>query len=179
MWIVCFFSCKLNFVSFKLDIHKLRYCHLSKQINFLLGPAQWATMLHTLTWNELMESNHKQGKITAKMTPLFSPPITQRAITLHMTMEWYHLKILLHTGKLCFWPSECCYCALFTFSTIKKWKLYHFLDTTCIMLCMNVKPVHFILRCRLPVRMTLPTSQSWQVISIDLLISKKFNYQKC
>ena len=25
-----------------------------------------------------------------------------------------------HTGKLCFWPLECCCCALFTFSAIKR-----------------------------------------------------------
>ena len=41
MWIVRFFNWKLIFVSFKLDIHKLRYCHFSEPINFLLGPVQW------------------------------------------------------------------------------------------------------------------------------------------
>ena len=30
MWIVHFFNCKLNFVSFKLHIHKLRYSRLSE-----------------------------------------------------------------------------------------------------------------------------------------------------
>ena len=29
-WIDRFFNCLLNFVSFKVNIHKLRYCHLSK-----------------------------------------------------------------------------------------------------------------------------------------------------
>ena len=38
VWMVCFFSCKSNFIPLKLDIHKLRYCHLSEPINFLLGP---------------------------------------------------------------------------------------------------------------------------------------------
>ena len=59
VWIVHFFSCKTNFVSFKLDIHKLRYCHLSEPINFLLGPVQWITMPHTLTWTALMELNNR------------------------------------------------------------------------------------------------------------------------
>ena len=36
VWIIRFFSCKLIFVSFKLDIHKLRYCYLFEPINFLL-----------------------------------------------------------------------------------------------------------------------------------------------
>ena len=62
VWIVLFFSCNLFFVSFKLDIHKLRYCHLSEPINFLLGPVQWITVLDTLTWTALMESNNRQAR---------------------------------------------------------------------------------------------------------------------
>ena len=62
VWIVRFFSCNLFFVSFKLDILKLRYCHLSEAINFLLGPVQWITVLDTLTWTALMESNNRQTR---------------------------------------------------------------------------------------------------------------------
>ena len=43
-----------------------------------------------------------------------------------LTVEWYHLKISLHTGKLCFWPPECCCCAFLLFFAVKKIKLYDF-----------------------------------------------------
>ena len=38
-------------------------------------------------------------------------------------MEWYHSRIFLHRGKLCFWPPEYCCYTLFTF-TFKK--VYNF-----------------------------------------------------
>ena len=54
--IVRFFSCKSNFVSFKLDIFQLRYCHLSEPISFLLGQSS-ESELHW--WNRTTD---KQGK---------------------------------------------------------------------------------------------------------------------
>ena len=133
VWIVPFFSCKLNFVSFKLDIYKLRYCHLSQPIDFLLGLVKWISMLDILTWTALMKSNNRQTRWVWSVNaewPLHdngeSGPLCfyhsplKRPYLLHLTMQWYHLKIFLHTWKLCFWPMEVCCNALFTFSAIKN-----------------------------------------------------------
>ena len=49
VYVVCFFSCILNFVSFNLDTHKLRYHHFCEPINFLLGLVQWIIKLDTFT----------------------------------------------------------------------------------------------------------------------------------
>ena len=64
--------------------------------------------------------------IMAKVTHFVLPLITPRGITFTPEHGMIPFKIFLHTGKLCFWPPECCCCALFSFvfSAIKIWKLY-------------------------------------------------------
>ena len=69
----------------------MRYCHLSESINFLLGPVQWITMLDTLTWTALTESNNKQTRYLSVRLRLNGPCKIMTKVV-HLVFTTHHSK---------------------------------------------------------------------------------------